>query len=410
MAARICSSDCSLVAVAVAVAVGRGSVVSAATRESRRGWRRCQGGGRVRVLIHFRIRMSRRPGGPGGVLQDRARVVVQCAEQLGEGRIDRSRVHRPAGILLAEKCGVRAAEGGGKDIHASHRLRSLICLGRVHRGTCQLKELLVAHVRPPRATRHERWPVARRYVRCGGWQAIQATSDADATNQSCKKHRCVLRPVLLPLAPLPLRFPRGEGSGERRSALCRRRLRLLWRRRRALAQFGHELVELSLVLGEAQPVQEGAKLLLLFFQPAKCLHTIFIEGAVAAGRRRALPTTATPDFPAGPRCRTILCRTILSRTILPGPTLPGSTVPGSTLVTTVAVASPAPHAFAPYCVEHQRKPDRPPENQTENDSRDTQRIRQHPPMPVAPTRLVPARPGPPGGVSHAGIAVQFRDP
>jgi hypothetical protein len=204
----------------------------------------------------------------------------------------------------------------------------------------------------------------------------------------------------------PCGFRKGEGSGERRSALCRRRLRLLWRRRRALAQFGHELVELSLVLGEAQPVQEGAKLLLLFFQPAKCLHTIFIEGAVAAGRRRALPTTATPDFPAGPRCRTILSRTILSRTILPGPTLPGSTVPGSTLVTTVAVASPAPHAFAPYCVEHQRKPYRPPENQTENNGRDTQRIRQHPPMPVAPTRRVPARPGPPGGVSHAGIAVR----
>jgi hypothetical protein len=37
-------------------------------------------------------------------------------------------------------------------------------------------------------------------------------------------------------------------------------------RRSALATVGHELVELGLVLGEAQPVEEVAELLLLLFE------------------------------------------------------------------------------------------------------------------------------------------------
>ena len=73
--------------------------------------------------------MMRCPGGAGRLLQYRPGVVVQRAEQLGEGWIDGVRVSRPAGVLFAQECGVRAAEGGGQDVHASHCFQFLICAG-----------------------------------------------------------------------------------------------------------------------------------------------------------------------------------------------------------------------------------------------------------------------------------------
>src|SRR5947209_3514381 len=61
---------------------------------------------------------------------------------------------------------------------------------------------------------------------------------------------------------------------------------------RAIAPLGHELIELVLVLGEAQPIEEVAELALLFFQTAQRLGAIFVEGVIAA-RTRAAPAAET---------------------------------------------------------------------------------------------------------------------
>src|SRR5581483_3635499 len=44
---------------------------------------------------------------------------------------------------------------------------------------------------------------------------------------------------------------------------------------------GHELVELGLVLGVAQPLEEGLKLLGLLLEPPQRLLAILVEGAIA---------------------------------------------------------------------------------------------------------------------------------
>src|SRR4051794_41918940 len=76
-------------------------------------------------------------------------------------------------------------------------------------------------------------------------------------------------------------------------------LRRVVRRGRAGAVLGHEGVELFLVPGVAQAVEEIAEFDLLLFQPAQRVGAIFVEGA-GAGRRRgrrgntALPAAAPP--------------------------------------------------------------------------------------------------------------------
>ncbi len=97
---------------------GGGADLLAGHWDRRRAPRR-RGDGRTHLLLEFR--MARRPGGAARLLQHRSCIVVQRAEQLGEGRIDGVRVGCPARILLTEKRGVGAAEGGGQDVHASHR-------------------------------------------------------------------------------------------------------------------------------------------------------------------------------------------------------------------------------------------------------------------------------------------------
>jgi len=66
-----------------------------------------------------------RPGGAGRLLQHGAGVFVQGAEQLGEARVDRAGVGRPAGVEVAQERGVRAAESRGQDVDARHRGCSL---------------------------------------------------------------------------------------------------------------------------------------------------------------------------------------------------------------------------------------------------------------------------------------------
>src|SRR5690242_14034413 len=67
--------------------------------------------------------------------------------------------------------------------------------------------------------------------------------------------------------------------------------------RAAVAHLGHELVELGLVLGLAQPVEKLAELALLLFEPAQCLIAVFVKGAVAAA---AHPIPALPGARAAP--------------------------------------------------------------------------------------------------------------
>ena len=64
-------------------------------------------------------------------------------------------------------------------------------------------------------------------------------------------------------------------------------LRLRCRVFRAAAALGHELVELDLVLGVAQPVEKFHELALLFFEPAQGFGAVFVKGAVA-GRARLI--------------------------------------------------------------------------------------------------------------------------
>ena len=55
------------------------------------------------------------------------------------------------------------------------------------------------------------------------------------------------------------------------------------------AAVGHELVELGLVLGVAQALEELAELALLLLEPVQGFRAILVEGAVAA---RLLPAPA----------------------------------------------------------------------------------------------------------------------
>src|SRR4029078_9903204 len=63
-------------------------------------------------------------------------------------------------------------------------------------------------------------------------------------------------------------------------------------RRGPVAPIRHELVELGLVLGHAQAVEECAELALLFLEPAQGFRPVLVKSAVAAGGmpRRAVVT------------------------------------------------------------------------------------------------------------------------
>src|SRR5258708_5990760 len=65
------------------------------------------------------------------------------------------------------------------------------------------------------------------------------------------------------------------------------------RRRRAGPMLRHELVELFLVLGVAQAIEEIPDLGLLFLEAPQGFHAVFVEGAVAArGRTETAETEA----------------------------------------------------------------------------------------------------------------------
>src|SRR3982074_562688 len=64
-------------------------------------------------------------------------------------------------------------------------------------------------------------------------------------------------------------------------------------RRRTLPMLGHELIELFLVLGVPQALQEFLKFGLLLLKAPQRFHAVFVEGAVAArGRAKAAEAEA----------------------------------------------------------------------------------------------------------------------
>src|SRR6476659_7979219 len=73
--------------------------------------------------------------------------------------------------------------------------------------------------------------------------------------------------------------PEAEG---RKSGLG---LTILGRRGRTLPMLRHELVELFLVLGVTQAIEEIAEFGLLFLEPPQGFHAVVVKGAVAAGGR-----------------------------------------------------------------------------------------------------------------------------
>src|SRR6476646_4864380 len=60
-------------------------------------------------------------------------------------------------------------------------------------------------------------------------------------------------------------------------------------RARPVAPLGHELVELGLVLGHAQSVEELVELALLLLEPPQRFGAVLVEGSVAARPLRRLP-------------------------------------------------------------------------------------------------------------------------
>src|SRR5882724_13375730 len=77
------------------------------------------------------------------------------------------------------------------------------------------------------------------------------------------------------------------------NAMASALLRLVVRRGRTLLVLRHELVELFLVLGVAQAIEEIAELGLLFLETLQRFDAVFVEGAVAArGRTEAAEAEA----------------------------------------------------------------------------------------------------------------------
>src|SRR4051794_39027353 len=124
-------------------------------------------------------------------------------------------------------------------------------------------------------------------------------------------------------------------------------LRLVVRRGRARLVLRHERVELFLVLGVAQAVEEIPELDLLLFEALQGLGAVLVEGAVAARLR-----TETAEAEA-----TALHATAHPLHLVLHPLH---------LVRPAILVTPATHFSAPECEKEKGKPDRPPDDETED--------------------------------------------
>src|SRR6266851_1731973 len=117
------------------------------------------------------------------------------------------------------------------------------------------------------------------------------------------------------------------------------------RRRRAGPMLRHELVELFLVLGVTQAIEEIPELGLLFLEAPQGFHAVFVEGAVAARGRTAETEAATLHAAAHP------LHLVLHPLHLIGPAV---------------LMTPTTHFSAPECKKEKGKPDRPPDDETQH--------------------------------------------
>src|SRR3984957_13488134 len=121
------------------------------------------------------------------------------------------------------------------------------------------------------------------------------------------------------------------------------------RRRRTGTVLRHERIELFLVLGVTQAIEEILELDLLLFKPLQCVRTVVVEGAVAARRR---PETEAAAAIGLPRLHVIAHPLHLVLHPLH-------------LVRPAILMTPATHFSAPECEKEKTKADRPPDEEAE---------------------------------------------
>src|SRR6266436_10168222 len=119
-------------------------------------------------------------------------------------------------------------------------------------------------------------------------------------------------------------------------------LRLIVRRGGTLPMLRHELVELFLVLGVTQAIEEIPEFDLLFLEPPQGFHAVLVKGAIAAGGRTERKAAAL--HPIAHPLHLVLHPLHLVRP-------------------TIAV-TPASHFSAPECEKEKGKADRPPDDET----------------------------------------------
>src|SRR5262245_26505782 len=134
------------------------------------------------------------------------------------------------------------------------------------------------------------------------------------------------------------------GGGGRLQDACERSLAVRGGRRRRCSRtaLGHERVELSLVLGNAEPFEEFAKLALLLFEPPQRLGPVFIERPIAARWRLPPPVRG-------------LAPVIVHHALAASPGL---------------ASSPTAHASTPYEIGQGRETQWPPDDEADERQRE----------------------------------------
>src|SRR5664279_3507592 len=132
-------------------------------------------------------------------------------------------------------------------------------------------------------------------------------------------------------------------GGRKKSVLRRRGLG-------PVAAFGHERIELGLVLGEAQAIEKFAELALLFLETLERVAAVFVEGVITAGGR-GTPRRAAAHLRAHP----VHLALHALHLVLPA------------VMTAVISAS---HSSAPYGEGEDDEAERPPGHEAEDDQRD----------------------------------------
>src|SRR6185312_1669219 len=115
------------------------------------------------------------------------------------------------------------------------------------------------------------------------------------------------------------------------------------RRRVRTAALGQELIELGLVLGKAQAVEEAAELALFLFEPAQGIGAVLVEGAIAAA--------VVPPAPAA--------SSLVAPLIVPA---------------AIAAMSPATHSSTPDEKGQERKAHRPEQDEARDRQGDPGRL------------------------------------